>query len=162
MPGAGAGLQPRGMHDESPCIETDGGHIVPASGEGVLHGARWAPPGHCGRPDWVPAFGPWVAGAACWAPASSGGVLSSFLLLQVVVCVGADQGVCVAVEIRWCVRVPGTIQSDTAPSTVREHLREKPLSMLMLTSIQAPLAGIETMEGLTGRRLSTPLSSPKE
>ena len=67
-----------------------------------------------------------------------------------VVCAGADRVVCVPVEIRWCVRVPGTMQSDTAHSTVRENLREKLLSRLMLASIQTALAGTETMGGYSG------------
>ena len=41
----------------------------------------------------------------------------------------------------------GTMQSDTAPSTVREQLKEKLLSKRMLASNQAPSAGAETMGG---------------
>jgi hypothetical protein len=50
------------------------------------------------------------------------------------------------------VRVSGTMKSDTAPSTVREQLKEKLLSKRMLASIQAPSAGTETMEGYSGSR----------
>ena len=38
-------------------------------------------------------WGGQCAGAACWAPASSGGVLASFLVRHVGLCVGPD---------RWC------------------------------------------------------------
>jgi hypothetical protein len=90
------GRQPRGLRDARPRREPDGGHSAPAPGAAARRGARWAPPARRGRPGGVPSRWPAGrgrrgAGAAGWAPASSGGVLASFLLRHVGVCAGADR-----------------------------------------------------------------------
>jgi len=87
--------QARGLRDACPRREPDGGHSASAPGAARPRGSRWAPPARRGRPDVSLAVGPRArrgrgAGAAGWAPASSGGVLANFLLRQVGVCAGAD------------------------------------------------------------------------
>jgi hypothetical protein len=90
------GRQPRALHDARPRCEPDGGHSAPAPGAARPRGAPAGPPAKTGRREVN--FARWPAerrgrgaGAAAQAPASSEGVLASFLLRQVGVCAGADR-----------------------------------------------------------------------